>query len=236
MECAEIEKMYDIEKNHWWFAGKRNLIVSEIGDKSRGRLLDIGCGTGANLEQFAKHHRVIGCEVSKKAAELCRKRGDFDLVLCRAENLPFKKNTFDVVTALDVLEHIEDDESAMRNVKEIMKKGGSLVATVPAHMFMWSRHDVLLHHKRRYRYAELVKKLTRNGMKISKINYWCFFVFPGTLVYKKISGLIENKTNTDNTNRFVNSVLYRTLRIENKILKTVKLPFGVSIYFVAKNA
>jgi len=230
MECAEIKKMGDIEDAHWWFRGKRDLVSAELRERKKGLLLDIGCGTGANIREFSRVHRVVGCEVSRQALRLSRKRGDFPLVLCSAEDLPFREGVFNYITALDVLEHIEDDEKTMRNIRSVMKKGGVLISTVPAHMFLWSNHDVLLHHKRRYSFSEFVSKIAASGLDVVKASYWNFFLFPLSFAYKMVS----SGTNTGQTSRIVNCIFLALLRLENSLIRKTDLPLGVSIYCVSK--
>ena len=147
METAEIEKMSEIEENHWWFCGKRNLVKSHI--KNPSGFLDIGCGTGTNIKEFSKSVSgiSIGAEFSGEAIKICKSRINNPLVRCSAESLPFKNCSFETITILDVLEHLEKDEKSMEDLLRVLKPKGRLIITVPAHMFLWDDHDVLLHHK-----------------------------------------------------------------------------------------
>ncbi len=231
MEIKEIGRMHEIEDYHWWFSAKRRLIASELASQKKGMLLDIGCGTGANMNAFKKFHTSIGCDGSIQALRFSKFRGNSNLVLCNAKDLPFKAGTFDFVTVLDVFEHIDDDERSMRDVGRIMKTRGRMILTVPAHMFMWSEHDVLIDHKRRYCYSELSEKIKRNNFNISKISYWNFMLFLPVLVYKFFS----KKTNTNKENKIVNWILFLILKVENIIVRKVNLPFGISIYCVSVN-
>ncbi len=229
MEVTEIEKMSDIEDNHWWFCGKRDLVKKHIGNKS-GLLLDIGCGTGANLKAFSQSANSVGVEFSKDALKLCRNRVDNHLVRCSAEKLPFKNSIFNSITILDVLEHLDKDVDSMKEIRRVLKISGKAIISVPAHMFLWDEHDVLLHHKRRYSMKELECKLKKTGFYIKKISYWNFLLFPLVAVYK----FLNNGTDTKKTNMYLNALLYSVLSIDNFLIKRMYLPIGVSIFCVAE--
>jgi ubiquinone/menaquinone biosynthesis C-methylase UbiE len=230
MELEEIDKMYELEDTHWWFSAKRALVMDEIKKTNGGRLLDIGCGTGSTLSASQTYHTAVGCEFSKEALRLSKKRGIELLARSNAEQLPFKSGSFDVVTALDVIEHIDDDEAAIRELRRVMKPGGKAVISVPAHRFLWSEHDAMQHHKRRYVWEELKMKLQRNGLKVRKMSYWNFSLFPLSMVYK----FFTKGSNIKQHGRLLNTLLYRLLRMDNWVVRHTGLPYGVSLFCIAE--
>ena len=151
MELSEYKKLYDYENAYWWFVGKRKVIkylLDRYAPFSRRiRLLDVGCGTGANLNMLNEYGEAIGLDSSKESLKFCRQRDLSLLVLGLADQINFKDNCFDIVTALDLLEHIEEDKLVLSEIYRILKKQGRLIMTLPANMLLWSQHDFALHHK-----------------------------------------------------------------------------------------
>ena len=188
MKYEEIKMMYNLEANHWWFTARRRLIVY-LFEKycKRGLLLDLGCGTGINLSTFKKFTKVKGIDSSLLALEFCRKRGHNNVVKAKAEKLPFKDNAFDTILALDILEHIKYDDKVLAETYRVLKKDGILILTVPALKFLWTEHDNIFEHKRRYNTKGLKSKLEKQKYKIKKISYWNFILFPLMMIYKFIN-------------------------------------------------
>lgn len=228
MEPEEIRKMSEIEDEHWWFRGKRNLVRSHL--KNGGIILDIGCGTGANIKSFSIGRTAIGSDFSADALGFCKNSVNVPLVRCSAESLPFKDDVIDTITILDVLEHLDGDVKAMKEIRRVLKVSGNAIITVPAHMFLWHRHDVLLHHRRRYSMKELKTKLLASGFEIKKMSYWNFVLFPMAAIYK----FLNKDTDTDKTNGLLNALLYFLLTIDNILIKYIRLPFGISIFCVVE--
>jgi ubiquinone/menaquinone biosynthesis C-methylase UbiE len=228
MEPEEIRKMSEIEGSNWWFCGKRYLVRSHM--KKGKVILDVGCGTGANLKSFSGAGIVVGTDLSMEALKFCRSRVINPLVKCSADRLPFKSGSIDTVTALDVLEHLDKDKKSMDEINRVLKLKGTLIATVPAHMFLWHRHDILLHHKRRYSINEFKTKLLSSGFDIKKVSYWNFTLFPLAAMYK----FLNNDSDTNRMNPVINTILYFLLTIDNILIKMFRLPFGVSIFCVAR--
>src|SRR5919198_3141081 len=136
MQDGEYEAMYRLENSYWWFVARRvlaeELLSTEINGRQSVRILDVGCGTGANLTAFARHGTTIGIDSSIDALSFCQTRGIQRLVLSPVEKLPFDDRTFHVVTALDVLEHTDDDLRALAEIQRVCHKDGLLLITVPA--------------------------------------------------------------------------------------------------------
>ena len=155
--------MFEIEAKHWWYVGKRKIVsglLEKFISKKDNRILDIGCGTGIVLKMLNKYGLASGLDISQDALSFCKERGLNSLFLGSATSLPFSDETFSLVTALDILEHIEDDTLALREIRRVLKKGGLAIINIPAFPNVCSSHDISLGHKRRYTFIELEKEVT----------------------------------------------------------------------------
>ena len=186
MEKEEYRKHFELEETYWWFTGKRKIIETIfecqnlIKDKDEeGDLLDIGCGTGFNLAIFQKYIDSFGCDFSDEAIYFCKKRDLKRIVKSNAGELPFKSETFRVVTLLDVLYHknIQSDIKVIREAKRVLKKNGYLIITDSAFNFLSSKHDKALHARERYTKEKLMRKLREEGFLVLKSSYFNFFLF-----------------------------------------------------------
>lgn len=238
MEIAEYEKMYKFEEKYWWWVGKGE-IVKRILDRlnlNSTNILDAGCGTGFNLNYLNDYGNVIGSDFSKEALKFCKIRKHKNLVQADAEILPFKSNKFDLITVLDLLEHLNDRE-ALKEFYRVLKPNGYLIATVPAFNFMWSKHDEALHHKRRYNKAQLKDALKSNGFIIEKISYWNFFLFLPIVAMRLIKRSVKSEeieTDVKRLPNIVNAFLTSLLKIEEYLILRVNLPVGISLVCVGK--
>jgi len=231
MDIEEIDKMYELEDNHWWFSAKRELIVNIVDSLKPKNILDVGCGTGSLVSSLSKKYEVVGCEYSKAALRFCQNRGDIPLVRSDAEKLPFKEESFDVVTLLDVVEHIDQDVEMLLDVRRVLKQRGYAIISAPAHMFLWQAHDVLHHHKRRYASAELKYKLRLSGFEIVRMTYWNSLLFPFSAAYKFFS----KGSNIKKHSSIVNYIFHSILSVDNSIIRRGgNIPLGVSVLCVAK--
>ncbi len=161
MTVAEIRHMYAVEQQHWWFVSKRKLIERLLAQENgqNKEILDAGCGTGGNFPTLNSFGRVAGCDVIAEALEYSVRNGNERNIQCHIENIAFKDKTFDLVTALDVIEHVEDPVAALSEFRRVLKDNGRLIVTVPAFRFLWSRQDDALCHLRRYVRQDLVNQL-----------------------------------------------------------------------------
>lgn len=245
MEENEYLKAYKTESFNWYFISRKNFffnILDKYIIKKKNKILDIGSGTGIILKDLYKYGDVIGIDTSKKSIELCKSRN----LNCRygnAESLPFKDESFDIVTAFGVIEHVDDDQKVLNEITRVLKKNGYFMMECPAYKFLWSEHDVALHHKRRYTIKELKKKISKSGLEIEKISYIYFFIFFPVIilrVFRKIFRRMGNNGRSiesdpfDKIPKLLNKFLMMLGKLEAQILKKNKLPFGVSIICLAK--
>jgi SAM-dependent methyltransferase len=242
MEQHTYSIMYEVEGKHWWFAGRRHIIAgfvarvcSEIG-KSRPLILDVGCGTGANLQMLSQFGVAEGVDVSVAALDFCRARGLTQVKQGAAESLPYEDAAFDLVTGLDVVEHLDDDIAGLREMRRVLRPGGRAVLFVPAFMFLWGVQDDISHHRRRYTLPELKRKLQEAGLTVERATYANMTFFAPILLGRLLMRLIGWRPSSENniTISALNGVLGRILSAESLWLRRRNFPFGVSIVCVAK--
>jgi SAM-dependent methyltransferase len=170
--------MYKFEEGYWWRIRKREIVKDIINRLNLNfrTILDAGCGTGLNLNYLKHYGNVIGLDLSKEALNFCKIREAENLIQADAEKVPFKEDTFDLIIALDLLEHL-DDRGVLKEFYRVLNPNAYLIVTIPAFTFLWSKHDEALHHKRRYNKDQFSAILKQNGFILKKITYWNFFLF-----------------------------------------------------------
>ncbi|MEK6323446.1 MAG: class I SAM-dependent methyltransferase [Acidobacteriota bacterium] len=242
MNIAEYAEMHKIESFYWWFVARRRLLESLVGEISRefnqSTILDVGCGTGMNFSVLAKYGDTFSSDASEEALHFSKSRGIDGLVRSHVESLPFMVSTFDLVTALDMLEHVDDDLRALDELLRVTKEGGVLVITVPAYGFLWSEHDEALHHRRRYAASELRNKLTNTGFSVERITYYITFLF-FPILFMRFAQSVSKKSIHAKTSHVIlpgwlNSLLIAILGFERLLLRWINFPFGVSIVCLAR--
>lgn len=206
---------------------------------SHNKLLDIGCGTGLNAMLFSVNgFLVTGLETSAVAIDLARAIAPSINIL--ATSFPSSlvpRDSYAVITALDVIEHIDDDKGMIRAVADTLQPGGIVLISVPAFSFLWSVHDELAHHKRRYNRAELRSSLAMAGLEPVFISYFNFFLFPAIALFRVLSGALRFSRNVSDfsaTPELLNSMLASIFAAERFLLRFFPLPFGVSLIAVAR--
>ena len=232
-----------VEDKHWWFVGRRAIlesfmrgIVAKIGARpSAIRILDVGCGTGANLEMLSQFGEAEGVDVSDDALEFCRGKG-LNVQKGLAEKLPYEDGAFDVTTALDVVEHLDDDIAGLKEMFRVTKSGGYSLIFVPAFMWLWGVQDDISHHRIRYTKSQIIERLEKAGYTVERATYanWTFFapILAGRTLMK-LTGIKPESENNVNVSA-LNGVFGRLFSSERFWLKNFNFPFGVSIVVVAK--
>ncbi|HET9477381.1 MAG TPA: class I SAM-dependent methyltransferase [Dehalococcoidia bacterium] len=237
------EYVYDVLKQDgwWWEVGRRALskgllrhYAKSNGNGRKPRLLEIGCGSGALLEDLSADNVVYGMDIADEALAICRERGLDCVSKGDVTALPYADAAFDTVIAIDVLEHIDDDAAAVREIYRVCKPAGLLIVTVPAFQMLWSRRDVDHHHKRRYRVREIRRRLKDGGFKVIKATYVNLPIFFPLFFMVKAGQLSPGDASSVAKDFGIvpapaNAVLSRLMEAEARLLPHVDLPFGTSI-------
>lgn len=234
-----------VEDSHWWFVGRRAILETFLRKISSSlvtrnpslKILDIGCGTGANLEMLSQFGNAEGVDVSDDALEFCRQKG-LTVQKALAETLPHSDETFDITTALDVIEHLDDDIAGLKEMFRVTKKGGYAVVFVPAFMWLWGVQDDISHHRIRYTKKQITERLEKAGFKIDRATYANFTFFAPILGGRTIMKLTGIKPESENniTIDGLNGIFGKLFSAERFWLKNLDFPFGVSIVITAKKA
>lgn len=246
MELTEYKIMYEVESSYWWFVARRDLVEEWLDEEAgtlpsppgRARIFDVGCGTGANGQMLTKFGTFHGSDMSQEALRFCRERGLSRLTRTWVEHICFPDDSFDAITALDMLEHVDDDLAGMAELYRVCKPGGLLLVTVPAYGFLWSEHDEALHHRRRYTASELRNKLSVSGFEVERISYFISLLFFPVLAMRFWQNLFKRsvrpKTGLVILPRLVNQALILLLAFERWLVRWINLPMGVSIICIAR--
>jgi SAM-dependent methyltransferase len=246
MEGGAYAEMYQLEEDHWWFRGRRRIIWALLERSHIGaspRFLDAGCGTGRNLVEFGHLGPAGGVDPSQEAVDFCLQRGLRNVKRAGLEDLPFEKASFDLLLASDVIEHVEDDGAALRELLRVAAPGACLVITVPAYQWMWTEHDVQLHHFRRYTLSQLTERVRSAGWEVSQATYFNTVLFPIVAAARVTERLREKRagssrsghTDLDRTPAVLNGMLGAPFRLEAAAVKRgIRLPVGVSAGVLAR--
>src|SRR4029079_1810769 len=225
--------MFRVEQSHWWYTGRRKIradfveaICRRVTDR-RPRILDVGCGTGANLLMLSKFGDAEGVDLSEDALAFCRERGLENVKLGAAEKLPYDDGTFDLVTALDVVEHLDDDLGGLSEMRRVLRPGGRVLLVVPTFMFLWGLQDDVSNHRRRYRMPELRSVLEQAGFEVERTTYANITFFLPILLARKVMRLTGIKAESENNINLsaLNGVLGKLFGAESVLLRYVNIPF-----------
>lgn len=239
MEDQLYHEFFELEDRHWWFVARRrilrDIIRRDLQLSPGSSILDVGCGTGAFLADCSSEFRTTGTDTSPLAVEYCRKRGLHNVVQCTLDSYPHPEERFDLITLLDVIEHVDDDLGLLRNALALLRPSGRLLVTVPAYQFLWSRHDEVNHHKRRYTASRLSSVLQRAGFTVQRTTYLNTFLFPLAAV-ERIADRLRSGRDTAVLSMppaFLNKTLLSIFASERHLLRFVSYPFGLSVMAIA---
>ena len=239
MERVVYEQMAELDDRHWWYRARREVLaalIRRVAEPPKGaRLLEIGCGTGHNLPMLAQFGEVDALELDEQARGLAEKRLGREIMTAPLPELAGVPDAgYDLVGAFDVIEHIEDDYAAVRSIASKLKPGGKFVMTVPGHPWMWSAHDVMNHHKRRYSKAALKRLIEGSPLRLEAIGYFNSLLFPVAIAERLVSKLRgKEDINLKLPAAPLNAALERTFAAERHLIGRVPLPPGLSLYAVA---
>jgi SAM-dependent methyltransferase len=238
---TEYKRNFELEKTYWWFIGVRLMVTNLIAMCNPGRrplkILDIGCGTGVLVDELTTQgHEVWGLDISEEALKFCRMRGhNKRLYRGDATNLPFADCRFDLVTAIGVIEHLDNDEIFLSEVWRVLKPQSCFVMLTSSFPWLWSMHDVANEHRRRYYISEIEKLFGASHFEIVRLSHMNFFAFPFLAVTLILHRLIYG-LNPERSQRIfpvppkpMNFILTEALALEATLMKWVRLPWGVSM-------
>ncbi|MDC0598494.1 class I SAM-dependent methyltransferase [Gammaproteobacteria bacterium] len=232
---------FEVQKKHWWFVTKKKIVLDTIArhlEKNADmKVLDIGCGSGLMLNALEEIGHAHGMDMSDDAINFSKEifNGPVKKGLL-PDQIPYEENFFDLITALDVIEHVDQDVESLQAMRSRLVDGGKAVITVPAYMFLWSAFDDLNEHKRRYTLTELKTKLNQAGFTIEKISYFNTLLFPIAFVVRMLNNLLgrDGSSDVDMPSKPLNFMLEKIFGLEQYLLRAVNLPFGVSVLAVVR--
>jgi ubiquinone/menaquinone biosynthesis C-methylase UbiE len=249
MSHETFDSMAHVEREHWWFRAKRERALRELGLKpvGRGVAVDVGCGTGemaAALRRLGEH-KVVGLDLSEFALTHAKERlasefgAGFQLFRARAEHLPLRTDSASKLVSMDVIEHLDDEDAALREYRRIIAPGGTIVIAVPAYQWAWSAHDVALGHRRRYTAQRLETVIRRAGLSIERSDYYHSWLVPIAVILRKtplrrLLGDDDTAEEASFVHPAVNRALLALTRAERWLARVINIPVGLSIMVVAR--
>ncbi len=244
MDAVEQEQMARMEERYWWHVGRRYIIrrflEHYLGPEGSLDILDVGCGTGRNLDLLEQFGRAQGVEPPGPGLDTCRQRGRGPDAVVEgvATELPFDDASFDLVTSFDVLEHLEDDGAGLAEIRRVLRPAGHVMLTVPAYRFLWSIHDEALGHRRRYVASEVHSLLNTSGFVVVRRSYAISFALPAIMGFRIAQGLVPSVAEKGASYVEVpppaNKLLTGLLKLESRLMGAFDLPVGASIIALAR--
>jgi SAM-dependent methyltransferase len=237
-------EMAATESVHWWFCARRKIlecIIEAMGLPREARILEVGSGTGGNLVMLSQYGKVSALETDANARELSAKKTNGQFTVRAGDcpdNIPFEDERFDLICMFDVLEHIDEDVETLAALRKRLAPGGRMLITVPAYPWLWSAHDVFLHHKRRYTARTLRQAFNESGLRVDRITYFNTWLLPLAAAARLKDRIASHKkpSGTATPPPLVNSTLHAIFASERHMLRRFNLPAGVSLMGVARAA
>ena len=243
MDDALERFTFDVEERHWWYRGRRavlDAVLDGLALAPGARILDAGCGSGRNMVELARRGTVTGVELASQSLELARER-DVGTVLPGSldEPLALADAAFDLAVALDVLEHVRDDDRALRELARVIAPGGRLLVTVPQYDWLWGEHDALAHHHRRYTRSLLLGRAATAGLHAERLTSFNTFLLPAIATARFAQRARRRAAPSSDLGRTpqgaVNGALERVIRAEAALIRRGRdLPAGVSLLAVLR--
>src|ERR1700730_1129109 len=231
---------HQAEDRHWWYRGRRTVIERVLAGMrlpARARILDAGCGSGRNMIELVRHGTVTGVELSQTSVPIARERKAGEVIAGSVLQMPFESDSFDLSVTLDVIEHLADDLGALRELRRGVAPGGSLLVTVPAYQWLWSGHDEINHHHRRYTRRSLLQVAEQAGWKQVRTTYFNSLLLPLAILLRVVDRF-SSKPTESSLDLWVppeplNWLLERPLALEAALIgRGGRIPAGLSLLTV----
>jgi SAM-dependent methyltransferase len=249
MQSEIYAQMAYLEKKHWWFTARRKIIdaqIKQLNLPAQADILEAGCGTGGNLAMLSRYGKLWAIEPNQEAKSIATASIQNQQIVLDTgslpDKIPFENQQFDLIVLLDVLEHLEADVDSLLALKQRLKPNGVLLITVPALPFLWSKHDEIHHHFRRYTHKTIRQCLGKAKLRIGKLSYYNFWLFPVVLSVRLLSRAFkerqekkQNSTDLTLSPPWLNNTLHTLFASERYLLKYITLPIGVSLIVTAYN-
>jgi SAM-dependent methyltransferase len=233
---------HQAEDRHWWYRGRRTVlerVIAQLRLPARSRILDAGCGSGRNMVDLARHGVVTGIELSDTSVALARERDCGEVIEGSVLEMPFAADSFDLAASLDVIEHLEDDLAALRELRRVVAPGGALLVTVPAYQWLWSGHDEINHHHRRYTRSSLLQVAREAGWEPARTTYFNSLLLPAAIALRLLDRF-STKTTESSLDLWIpppvlNWLLERPLALEAVLIgRGRRIPAGLSLLVVLR--
>jgi len=245
MDRDQQQRYYELGRTYWWLSGKYRILHDVVNryfrpGVSRPRVLDLGCGPGNMLDFLTGQGDVYGSDFSADALRFCAERGHGRLFRADFHQLPLGSSRFDLITCIDVIEHLADDRRAIHELARILRPGGLLVVSVPAFMSLWGDHDELYGHHRRYRTGEVRERLEAAGLRVRKLSYFEPAFFVPLWLYRNwkkrmvTAGGLAERDDFVKLGMWLNAFLTHVIAAERFPLRFISFPFGVTLLAVAE--
>jgi SAM-dependent methyltransferase len=240
----EYATMAEREKTYWWHLGRLRIIKSYVRrakqDKTTFKILNIGCGTGGTIDMLEAFGETDNVDISNEAIKLMKAAGYKRITKVADIKLPFKDKTYDMVGAFDVLEHIDKQVEALKEWRRVLKDDGAIVITVPAYQWLWTEHDVSLHHHRRYTTKRLAAVASQAGLRPEKKSYAIVFSLPLIVGFRFLNKALGRKTDSETSYvdipNWLNAFFSKLLYLEASLHKSLSFPAGTSVVAIFRKA
>jgi 2-polyprenyl-3-methyl-5-hydroxy-6-metoxy-1,4-benzoquinol methylase len=248
MDKAYFKQYYRLEREHWWFKARIQILAAvlqkNLPTNTPLKILNVGVATGATSEMLQQFGEVTSIEYDQDCCNFMNQQNNLQIQQGSITALNFNNHSFDVVCSFDVIEHVEDDATAAKELERVCAPNGFIFVTTPAYQFLWSEHDVVNHHFRRYTRTNFSKLFNTELLTPIKKTYFNFFLFPPIALirivlwpFQKNKTATQQSQETDAT-RFspgiLNNLLYQIFLFEKALINTISFPFGVSIMLLFK--
>ena len=240
MDRIVYDRMAAHDSTHWWYRARRDILADYLtryaGLPVDARILEIGCGTGHNLPMLARFGSVEAIEIDPAARDIASARLGRPVGDAPLPELPgIERGAYDLIAVLDVVEHIEADVAALAAMRECLKPGGKILIAVPAHQWMWSAHDTVNHHHRRYSKRTLTAAIAAAGLRPRKLAYFNSLLFP-LAAAARVAGRLTGRDDSDDSPpaKPLNALFETIFRLERHAIGRVPMTPGVSIVTLAE--